>query len=123
MQKSVLFVIIGVFIGGLLTYSLTSRNTSTSQDHMKMMKSNTNESHMNMSMSDMTQTINKLEGDDFDKAFIELMIDHHQGAIDMAKEANEKAKHQEIKDLAREIIEAQNREINQMKQWQTQWEY
>jgi uncharacterized protein (DUF305 family) len=42
----------------------------------------------------------------FDKAFIDAMIPHHQSAIDMATEAQTKATHPEIKQLAAEIIAA-----------------
>lgn len=51
------------------------------------------------------------------------MVEHHQGAIDMAKPASSNASHQEVKDLAKEIITAQTKEINQMMQWQTAWGY
>lgn len=57
----------------------------------------------------------------FDKAFINAMIPHHESAIAMAKEAQTKAEHQEIKDLAGRIIAAQQREIDQMKTWRAQW--
>ena len=57
----------------------------------------------------------------FDKAFIDAMIPHHQSAIDMAKEAQAKATRQEIKDLAGRIVSAQQREIDQMKAWRSQW--
>jgi uncharacterized protein (DUF305 family) len=46
---------------------------------------------------------------------------HHQGAVQMAQAALQNAKHQEIKDLAQNIITAQNKEIAEMKQWQQQW--
>ncbi len=46
--------------------------------------------------------------------FAQLMITHHQGAIEMAKLAEGKAQHPEIKELARQIIEAQEREIGVM---------
>jgi uncharacterized protein (DUF305 family) len=39
----------------------------------------------------------------------------------MANAALKNAKHQEIKDLANAIISAQTKEINQMKEWQTNW--
>ena len=62
-------------------------------------------------------------GDDFDQAFIQLMIPHHQDAINMATMALEDAKHEEMKRLARDIIAAQQREIDQMRQWYSQWGY
>lgn len=57
----------------------------------------------------------------FDRAFIDAMIPHHESAIEMAKEAQTQAEHQEIKDLAGRIVAAQQREIDQMKAWRTQW--
>ena len=57
----------------------------------------------------------------FDRAFIDAMIPHHQSAIDMAKEAQARATHPEIKQLAAEIIAAQQREIDQMKAWRAEW--
>ena len=57
----------------------------------------------------------------FDKAFINAMIPHHQSAIYMAQVAHEKSKIPEIEDLAENIVSAQKREIEQMKQWRKQW--
>jgi uncharacterized protein (DUF305 family) len=57
----------------------------------------------------------------FDKAFIDAMIPHHQSAIYMARVALEKSKNTKIKELAQNIISAQQREIEQMTQWRQQW--
>jgi uncharacterized protein (DUF305 family) len=54
----------------------------------------------------------------FDRAFIDAMIPHHQSAIEMAQVAYQKSKVPEIKELAKNIVSAQQREIEQMKQWQ-----
>ncbi|MBA2537975.1 MAG: DUF305 domain-containing protein [Actinobacteria bacterium] len=51
---------------------------------------------------------------DVDQMFAEMMIEHHQGAITMASLALDKAEHDELKDLAEDIVEAQNREIDVM---------
>lgn len=74
-------------------------------------------------MSNMGMMLRGLEGDKFDEAFIRLMIPHHEGAIDMAQEALKSAKHPEMKQLANDIIKAQQREIDMMKSWLTQWGY
>jgi uncharacterized protein (DUF305 family) len=57
----------------------------------------------------------------YDLRFIDAMIPHHQGAVKMANVAQQKSKRPEIKNLADEIIKAQNQEITQMKQWRTAW--
>ncbi len=78
---------------------------------------------MQMSMTDMSAALKGKTGDDFDKAFIEGMIPHHQGAIEMAKLAQTSAKHEEIKEMAEDIIAAQQMEIDMMKEWQEAWGY
>ena len=57
----------------------------------------------------------------FDRAFIDAMIPHHQSAIDMAREGQTRAVHQEVRDLAAQIIVEQQREIDQMRAWRAQW--
>ncbi len=57
----------------------------------------------------------------FDIRFIDAMVPHHESAISMAKEAQQKAEHPEIKSLADAIIKAQTSEIDQMKQWKSTW--
>lgn len=52
---------------------------------------------------------------DIDMDFAQMMITHHQGAIEMAKLAADRAEHDEIKDLAEAIISAQEREIDVMR--------
>ena len=56
-----------------------------------------------------------------DRHFIEMMIPHHQGAIDMANLALTRAKKPEIRRLAETIKRDQTREIQQMRTWYKQW--
>jgi uncharacterized protein (DUF305 family) len=58
---------------------------------------------------------------DFDLRFVDAMIPHHQGAVEMAQEVLAKSQRPEMKKLAQDIIAAQNREIAQMKQWRKAW--
>jgi len=50
----------------------------------------------------------------FDRAFLDEMIAHHQGASRMAKAVLAKARDPELRTLAQEIISAQGREIRAM---------
>ena len=76
-----------------------------------------------MTMAQMNKDLINKKGDDFDKAFISMMIEHHQGAIDMASLASTNAKHDDIKSLSKGIISAQTSEISQMQKWQMDWGY
>ena len=58
---------------------------------------------------------------EFDLRFVDAMTPHHQGAVEMAKEARQKSKRPEIQKLAASIIQSQNTEIKQMKQWRQAW--
>jgi uncharacterized protein (DUF305 family) len=53
-------------------------------------------------------------GSSFDKLFLEGMIKHHQGAIDMAEMVID-SKNSEVAALAKAIIEAQRKEIELMR--------
>lgn len=56
-----------------------------------------------------------------DQHFIVQMIPHHEGAIDMARIALERSKRPEMLSLARAIIEAQQKEIDDMRGWYEEW--
>lgn len=51
---------------------------------------------------------------DVDAAFAAAMLDHHEGAVAMARLASRRAEHDEIQTLAQNIIAAQESEIEQM---------
>ena len=77
--------------------------------------------HAGMTMQGMVgdETLVKLEGlkgPDFDALWLQSMIGHHQGAIEMATIEVAAGKSPEMTALARSIISAQQAEIDQMKQ-------
>jgi uncharacterized protein (DUF305 family) len=57
----------------------------------------------------------------FDDHFLNMMIAHHEGAVTMSKEAEKRAEHPDLKQLAEKIIAAQGPEIEQMKKWKEMW--
>lgn len=57
----------------------------------------------------------------YDLRFIDGMIMHHEGAIVMAEAALEHSQRPEIRQLAEEIIAAQETEIQQMQDWRQAW--
>lgn len=101
---SILLFAVGIFIGILFgkDSSHEDMNHAMSMDHMMM---------------DMNAELVGKTGTDFDKAFIDQMVIHHQGAVEMAELALENAQMQEIKDLAEDIITAQTKEIEMMNGW------
>lgn len=117
--KSLLYGLVGFFIGGLLVSIAATMFNKPSQEDT----TSTSSSMSSMSMNDMTADLKDKTGDEFDKAFIANMIAHHEGAVDMAKLSAKNAKHEDIKKLSDGIITAQEKEITEMKQWQNDWNY
>ena len=60
-------------------------------------------------------------GDDLDKAFLDGMIVHHEGAVHMAQMLLVGTKRPELIKMGNDIITAQTAEINQMKAWRSEW--
>ncbi|OGI91929.1 hypothetical protein A2933_01600 [Candidatus Nomurabacteria bacterium RIFCSPLOWO2_01_FULL_46_18] len=68
------------------------------------------------------EDMNSLEtATDFDKAFIEAMIPHHQLAIMMAQMLKSGTDRSEMLSLANNIIESQSKEIEEMQNWYQSW--
>ncbi len=90
-----------------------STTTAPGMDHGKMMPQGGDMHHMGMDLGPADA--------EFDLRFIDAMTPHHQGGVDMAKEAKQKSKRPEIQKLANAILKAQNQEIAQMQQWRKAW--
>jgi len=54
------------------------------------------------------------QGAEFERMFLMTMIEHHEGAIEMGEVELDDGQNAEAKQLAQEIIDAQQREIEQM---------
>src|SRR6266436_8432074 len=70
-----------------------------------------NDAAMNKMMADMTI---KPTGD-VDRDFVEMMVPHHQGAIDMAKAELKYGHNEQLRRLAQQIVSTQQREIAVMR--------
>jgi uncharacterized protein (DUF305 family) len=113
--QSALFIIVGVFVGWLIWGGV-----GVEQGMHKMPNGDTM-SDMGHMMDEMNAGLVGKTGDDFDKAFIDEMIVHHQGAIDMAEMVLAVSKRPELIKLANDIITAQTAEIEMMSMWRTEW--
>ncbi|MEH1832535.1 MAG: DUF305 domain-containing protein [Nostoc sp.] len=102
--------------GGLITACTNTASQNESQAP-NVIATNASDKQMNHSMA---MDLGPADAN-FDLRFIDAMIPHHQGAVEMAKEAQQKSKRPEIKKLADNIIKSQNQEITQMKQWRQAW--
>jgi uncharacterized protein (DUF305 family) len=80
--------------------------------------------HMGMSQSQMGMDMDMpmlRRAKPFDRAFIDMMVPHHQGAIAMARQLLRKGEQPGLRKMAHDIIGAQTDEIAQMRRWRKAW--
>ena len=77
--------------------------------------------NMDTTMAGMTAILEDRQGAEFEQAFIDEMIVHHDGAVDMAKLLLAGTARPELVKLGNDIISAQTGEIKMMKGWRAEW--
>jgi uncharacterized protein (DUF305 family) len=123
MKYLTLFLILSVVGGFACSMKSTVNDSHSTMNHNGMNHSEMNHqsiNHAQMNHSDMKSSPNAASAS-YDLQFLDTMIVHHQGAVDMAKPAETKAEHTELKNLAKSIIADQEKEIVQMKKWRNEW--
>ena len=68
---------------------------------------------MGMMTQDQMTKLKESSGADFDRMFLEMMIDHHQGAVDMANTELKDGKNADVKKMAQAVVDTQTAEIAQ----------
>lgn len=135
-KKTVLTGLAGLVIGAALVYTCTGfrdggrergdwgRGDNFTQgmhqmSNGKMMPNNMMQGrNMQGMMMDMTAVMQGKTGKDLEKAFLQEMVPHHQGAVDMAKMLLASTSTPEnIRNFAQQIIDTQTKEIGQMNEW------
>lgn len=122
MKKNILAAVFAVsftFLQACNDSSTTKETTSDTTAKMEGMDHGNSGDGMaehNQMMTQMESHMNavKMTGD-FDLDFANMMIPHHQSAVDMAEKYLPKGKDEKIKTIAQNIIAAQKKEIEELK--------
>jgi uncharacterized protein (DUF305 family) len=109
-RDPLLYGIIGALVGGVVIWYITISSINNNNVGMMSM----------MGVRNGAQNA-QTNANVLDAHFIEQMIPHHKDAITMANLAQTKAKREEVKQLAQNIIDSQGKEIDQMKNWYKEW--
>lgn len=76
---------------------------------------------MHNTLLSMTHALEGKTGDELEKAFLDEMIVHHEGAVEMAELLLAGANRPELIQLGTDIISAQTKEITMMREWREKW--
>ncbi len=113
MHTNIIFGTGAAFIIGILAgYIIGSNARPTTAMH---------DMSMSGAMDSMTMGLSGKSGDDLDKAFLDEMIVHHQGGVDMAQTLLSGTKRPELIKLGTDIVRAQTGEIGMMKELRARW--
>lgn len=103
----------------------TAKKDESHAAHSQTSDANASSSHSDQFSSEMTNVMEDMESKmknmkmtgNLDHDFATMMIDHHQGAIDMAEIEKKHGKMQEVKNLADKIITDSQKDISELKTW------
>ncbi|MBE9181579.1 DUF305 domain-containing protein [Oculatella sp. LEGE 06141] len=112
----------------LASVSLTACNSQSAQQGMNYGgTSSPSDASGSMPMDGMDHGANTMTtalgpaDEAFDLRFIDAMILHHRGGLEMAQVAQEQSSRNAVQQLADEIITAQEQEIQQLQSWRQTW--
>ena len=120
-------LVLGVLIG-YCCFTMRVNNTMPVTQRESLAGNNSYQGMMGHSMDSMehqmmgmTDRMKGKTGDELDKIFLQDMIVHHQGAVEMAQILAKDTKRPELQKMSADIIRVQTAEIAQMQQWLDAW--
>ncbi len=75
----------------------------------------------NGKLDPMNATLQSLKGAEFEKSYLEQMIQHHRSGVEMAKLVADHTQRAELRPFADKMVSAQEQEIGQMTRWLSEW--
>lgn len=123
-QQIVIGVLVGLLVGlggGYYLASSKQQPVMSEEEHEIMDETVQRDGAMQHAMDEMSLELRGKEGEEYEKAFLDGMIVHHLGAIEMAKELLTHTERPELVAMANAIIEVQTDEIEMMKAWRNEW--
>ena len=118
-------LIVGLFIGYTLAPRTASNTEEVAETHIEVEEHDeeliSGDGMMMHAMEEMTRGFKGKTGEEFEKAFLEMMIVHHIGAIEMAEQLLKETERPELVKMGNDIITVQTDEVNMMKGWLNDW--
>lgn len=122
-----LTLVVGLLAGYLLGASTLFHQSSFNDNHAHHNQAASHEhgSHDGFGMGGMMHGMMFSASDqsveEFEETWLQQMIIHHEGAVQMSEELLERTDRPELIDFAEEIINAQSEEVETMETWLNNW--
>ncbi|OWL95424.1 DUF305 domain-containing protein [Deinococcus indicus] len=105
-----------LFLSTLVTLTLAAAPALAQMNHGAHGTPATTSTSMPHAMGDMGG-LARLSGKAFDRAYLSMMIAHHQGAVEMARAVQGRVKDAQVKTWVANVIRDQTGEIREMTAW------
>ncbi len=119
-QNPLLIGICALLVGLILGYGLRA-SVHTSTMPVDTIGESVNKNDMHDAMGGMISGLAGKTGTALEKAFLEEMIVHHEGAVEMAQTLLKGTTRPELVKLGNDIVTAQTGEIQMMRGWLETW--
>lgn len=112
-NKVVLIALVALLVGVGAGYLYAAQPQGEAVDHSHVSVGNT--------MDSMTSSLAGKKGAELEHAFLDGMIEHHEGAIEMAMVLKAGTTRPELLKMADDIVAVQSAEIAMMRAWLREW--
>ncbi len=121
-KQTLVAIVIAFTLGFGICYGVKASNAPALEDTPPVVGLTSEENAaMEHRMASLADSLADKKGVDLDLAFIEAMITHHEGAIEMAEKIVTTTKRPELTEMAENIISTQRAEIETMNRWLNEW--
>ena len=122
-KTTVVIGILTLLIGLMFGYVIGDRASLSIENHNdEVMDTHSHEdSEMHNMMDMMMANLEGKTGESFERAFLEDIIVHHEGAVEMTRALLDETNRPELTQFAKNIIAVQSEEIEMMEGWLEEW--
>lgn len=111
-KKALMYGFIGLLIGSSISFAVINYKLDTQA------KETTSNAVMVRTINLMSRDLSQLRGEEFDRAYLQYMINAHEGVIALANKAKKQSQTKEVQTISDKIISSQVLELDKMKQIQ-----
>lgn len=111
-KKALMYGFIGLLIGSSISFAVINYKLDIQA------KETTSNAVMVRTINMMSRDLSQLRGEEFDRAYLQYMINAHEGVIALANKAKKQSQTKEVQTISDKIISSQALELDKMKQIQ-----
>lgn len=111
-KKALMYGFIGLLVGSSISFAVINYKLDSQA------KATTSKAVMERTINLMSRDLSQLRGEEFDRAYLQYIINAQEGVITLANKAKKQSRTKEVQTISDKIITTQAQELDKMKQMQ-----